>query len=93
MSVVGDKGEFDDEEPNILRGVIETEDGELHHTDEFGNDLTQKYPGKELAVEDVPGAFVFHVETDGSMSAQELVLRGIESIESRADELRDKVAA
>jgi len=92
VSVVGDTGEFDDEEPNILRGVIETEDGELVHTDEFGNDLTQEYPGKELDVEDVPGAFVFHVETDGSVSVEELVLRGIDSIQSRADELQEKVA-
>lgn len=92
VSVVGDRGEFDDEETNILRGVIETEEGELVHTDEFDNDLTEKYPGKELEVEDVPGAFVFHVETDGSMTVEELVLRGIDSIEERADELEEKVA-
>ncbi|MBP1987544.1 DNA-directed RNA polymerase subunit D [Halolamina salifodinae] len=92
VSVVGDRGEFDDEETNILRGVIETEEGELVHTDEFDNDLTERYPGKELEVEDVPGAFVFHVETDGSMTVEELVLRGIDSIEERADELQEKVA-
>ena len=92
VTVVGDRGEFDDEEANILRGVIETEDGELVHTDEFGNDLTERYPGKELEVEDVPGAFVFHVETDGSMTVEELMLRGIDSIESRANELQEKVA-
>jgi DNA-directed RNA polymerase subunit D len=92
VTVVGEKGEFDEDEPNILRGVIETEDGELVATDEFGHDLTEYYPGKELEVEDVPGAFVFHVETDGSFTADELVLRAISSIEMRADELRDKVA-
>jgi len=92
VSVVGDAGEFDDEEPNILRGVIETEDGELVHTDEFGADLTERYPGKELAVEDVPGAFVFSIETDGSMSVEELTLRAVESLRDRADELAEKVA-
>ena len=92
VSVVGDAGEFDDEEPNILRGVIETEDGELVHTDEFGADLTERYPGKELAIEDVPGAFVFSIETDGSMSVEELTLRAVESLRDRADELAEKVA-
>ena len=92
VSVVGDADEFADEEPRILRGVIETEDGELVHTDEFGADLTERYPGKELAVEDVPGAFVFSIETDGSMSVDELTLRAVESLRDRADELAEKVA-
>ncbi|WP_435065703.1 DNA-directed RNA polymerase subunit D [Halobaculum sp. EA56] len=92
VSVVGDADEFDEEEPNILRGVIETEDGELVHTDEFGADLTNRYPGKELQIEDVPGAFVFHIETDGSMSVEELTLRAVESLRDRADELAEKVA-
>ncbi|GAB6880651.1 DNA-directed RNA polymerase subunit D [Halorubrum gandharaense] len=92
VTVEGDLGEFDDEEPNILRGVIETEDGEVIVTDEFDNDLTKKYPGKKVSVEDVPGAFVFHIETDGSFAVDELLLRAIDSIEERADELRTKVA-
>jgi len=71
VEVVGDTGEFEDEEPHILRGVIE-DDGELILTDEFGNDLTNRYPGKELAVTDVENAFVFHVETDGSFTVDEL---------------------
>jgi len=41
VEVVGDTGEFEDEEPHILRGVIE-DDGELILTDEFGNDLTNR---------------------------------------------------
>jgi len=90
VEVVGDKGEFADEEPHILRGVIE-EDGELVHTDEFGNDLTQRYPGKEIEVEDVPNAFVFHVETDGSLTVEELVTRAVGSLRDRADELRQSV--
>lgn len=93
VSVVDDIGEFDDQEPQILRGVIETEDGELVLTDEFDNDLTNRYPGKELDIEDVPGAYVFHVETDGSFSVQELVLRAAEELGSRADELHDAVTA
>jgi DNA-directed RNA polymerase subunit D len=92
VEVVGDAGEFDEGEPNILRGVIETEDGELVPTEEFDHDLTEQYPGKELEVTDVPEAFVFHVETDGSMSVEELVLRAVESIEDRAAELEESVA-
>jgi len=92
VEVVDDTGEFDEQEPNILRGVIETEDGELVATDEFGHDLTERYPGKELEVHDVPGAFVFHVETDGSFSVEELVTRAVESIGDRAAELETKVA-
>jgi DNA-directed RNA polymerase subunit D len=90
VEVVGDTGEFEDEEPHILRGVIE-DDGELILTDEFGNDLTNRYPGKELAVTDVENAFVFHVETDGSFTVDELTLRAVESIRDRADELREAV--
>jgi DNA-directed RNA polymerase subunit D len=92
VEVVGDTPEFDDGEPNILRGVIETEDGELVHTDEFDNDLTQKFPEKEVEVSDVPGAFVFHVETDGSFTVEELVLRAVESLDMRAAELEEKVS-
>lgn len=92
VEVVGDAGEFDDEEPNILRGVIETEDGEYVHTDEFDADLTNRYPGKELEVTDVPDAFVFNVESDGSQDVDELILRAVESLQDRADELATKVA-
>ncbi|WP_459195054.1 DNA-directed RNA polymerase subunit D [Halosimplex sp. J119] len=90
VNVVGDKGEFADDDPNILRGVIE-EDGELIPTDEFDNDLTERYPGKEVEVEDVPNAFVFHVETDGSLTVDDLVVRAIDSLRDRADELRQSV--
>ncbi|MCL9817879.1 DNA-directed RNA polymerase subunit D [Natronocalculus amylovorans] len=92
VEVDGDLGEFDDEEPQILRGVIETEDGELIASSEFDHDLTKLYPGKELSVTDVPGAFVFHVETDGSFSVEELVDRAAETIGDRADELKNAVA-
>ncbi|WP_136590075.1 DNA-directed RNA polymerase subunit D [Salinigranum halophilum] len=93
IEVVGDDpdAEFDEQEPNILRGVIEA-DGELVPTEEFDNDLTNRYPGKEVAVHDVPGAFVFHVETDGSFTVDELVTRAVDSIEARAAELEEKVA-
>jgi DNA-directed RNA polymerase subunit D len=90
INVVGDKGEFEDDEPQILRGVIE-EDGELVATEEFDHDLSTRYPGKELEIEDVQNAFVFHVETDGSLSVEELVLRAVDSLHDRADELRESV--
>lgn len=92
VTVGDDIGEFDEQEPEILRGAIETEDG-IVLTKEFDHDLTNKYPGKELTVEDVHGAYVFHVETDGSVDAEELVLRAAESLGARADELHDAVTA
>lgn len=94
IEVVGDDegGDDSEAEPHVLRGVIETDDGELVATDEFDNDLTNRYPGKELRVEDVPGAFVFHVETDGSFSVEELFVRAVDSIGERAGELETKVA-
>ncbi|WP_018258370.1 DNA-directed RNA polymerase subunit D [Halomicrobium katesii] len=101
VEVVGDKGEFEDDETHILRGVIEeqaaehvdgdADDGDLVLTEEFDSDLTKRYPGKELEVHDVENAFVFHAETDGSLSVEELTLRAVDSIRSRADELRDAV--
>ena len=101
VEVVGEKGEFDDDEPQILRGVIEeaaaehavgdAENGELVATETFDNDLTNRYPGKELEVTDIEDAFVFDVETDGSMSADDLVLEAIGTIEDRAAELKETV--
>ena len=105
VEVVGEKGEFDDDEPQILRGVIEEqaaehavaadgqepENGQLVDTDEFGNDLTERYPGKELEVVDVDDAFVFDVETDGSLTADELVTEAIGTIETRAAELKETI--
>ena len=105
VEVVGEKGEFDDDNPHILRGVIEEQaaehavgadgeepaDGELVATERFDNDLTNRYPGKELDVVDVDEAFVFDVETDGSLSADDLVVEAINSIEDRAAELKETV--
>ncbi|GGN90448.1 MULTISPECIES: DNA-directed RNA polymerase subunit D [Haloarcula] len=101
VEVVGEKSEFEDDEPNILRGVIEegaaehaavdATDGDLVPTDDFGNDLSQRYPGKEVEVTDVENAFVFHVETDGSFTTDELVLRAVETLRDRATELKDAV--
>ncbi|WP_312912409.1 DNA-directed RNA polymerase subunit D [Natronosalvus caseinilyticus] len=90
VTVEDDLSEFEDEEPQIVRGVIE-EDGELVPTSEFGHDLSERYPGKQVRVEDVPGAFVFHVETDGSFSVEELVTRAVDSIDRRAAELEEAV--
>ncbi len=90
VEVVGDRDEFAEEEAHIIRGVIE-EDGELIPTEAFDNDLRNRYPDKEVVVHDVPNAFVFHVETDGSMSVEELVLEAVDSLYDRADELEEAV--
>jgi DNA-directed RNA polymerase subunit D len=89
--VPGDeRDEFAEDDPEILRGVIE-DDGELVETASFGNDLSNRYPDREVSVEDVPNAFVFDVETDGSMPVDELVLKAVESLRTRADELEAAV--
>jgi len=91
VEVGDDASEYGEDEPNIVRGVIE-DDGELLPTSAFDHDLRNRYPGKEVTVEDVPNAFVFHVESDGSMPVDELVLRAVDSLSTRADELREKVS-
>ena len=90
VEVVGDAAEYGDEEPEIVRGVIE-DDGELVRTEAFDNDLTKRYPDKEVTIHDVENAFVFHVESDGSMSVEELVSRAVGSLHDRADELEKAV--
>jgi len=89
---VGDEvGEYDERGSHIVRGVIE-EDGELIHADEFDNDLTNRYPDREVTVHDVENAFVFHVESDGSLPVEELIARAAQSVHDRADELEAAVA-
>ncbi|SDR07960.1 DNA-directed RNA polymerase subunit D [Natronobacterium texcoconense] len=90
VEVKGDVPEFEEEESRIVRGVIE-DDGELVPTSEFDHDLSNRYPGKEVEVEDVPNAFVFRVETDGSFPVEELVTRAADTIETRATELEEAV--
>ncbi|WP_135826729.1 DNA-directed RNA polymerase subunit D [Halorussus ruber] len=90
VEVLGDSDEYGEEETNILRGVIE-EDGELVPTEEFDHDLTNRYPGKEIEVHDVPNAFVFDVDTDGSLTVDEIVTAAAASISDRADELEQAV--
>ncbi|UPM43265.1 DNA-directed RNA polymerase subunit D [Halocatena salina] len=107
VDIVGDRDAFDDgTEDSILRGVIEEqaaeeavgsdgetpENGELVPTETFDNDLSQRYPDKEVEVHDVPEAFVFHVESDGSMSIDELVLTATDTLFDRADELEQAVS-
>jgi DNA-directed RNA polymerase subunit D len=103
VEVVGDTDEFADDEAHVIRGVIEegapdhladeydADEGDLVPAEEFDNDLAARYPGKEVAVEDVPGAFVFSVETDGSMTVQELVTRAAGTLGDRAAELEEAV--
>ena len=90
VEVLGDADEFEEEEPHVLRGVIE-EDGELIPSEEFDHNLRNRYPGKRIDVDDVPNAFVFHVETDGSVTAAELVDAGAETLAERADTLKTGV--
>ena len=90
VSVLGERDAYAEDEPQIIRGVIE-DDGELIPTEQFDHDLRERYPETELAVEDVPNAFVFHVETDGSLAVEELVVEAIDSLEARAEELKEAV--
>jgi DNA-directed RNA polymerase subunit D len=89
IEVVGDAADWEDE-PNILRGVIE-DDGELVPTESFDHDLSKRYPGKEIEVHDVPNAFVFSIESDGSLPVSDLVLNAVDSLADRADELEQAV--
>jgi DNA-directed RNA polymerase subunit D len=101
VEVVGEKGEFADDDAHIVRGVIEeaaadhaegdAENGDLVPAAAFDHDLTNRYPGKELAVSDVEDAFVFDVETDGSLSVDELVEQAVGSLEQRGEELKEAV--
>jgi len=92
VEVVGDAGEYEDQESNVLRGVIE-EDGELVPTEEFDHDLTNhdRFEGKEVEVTDVDNAFVFDVETDGSVTVDDLVVRAARTLADRATELEAAV--
>ncbi|PSQ42018.1 DNA-directed RNA polymerase subunit D [Halobacteriales archaeon SW_5_68_122] len=101
VEVEGETGEFEEEEAEIIRGVIEegaaehaeddVENGDLVPAESFDNDLSQRYPGKNVEVEDVPNAFVFDVESDGSVTVDELVLKAVDTLESRANELEEAV--
>ncbi len=102
VEVVGERGEFAADDPHVLRGVIEEQEadaaadadaqnGDLVPTDAFDNDLTNRYPEKELDVHDIEDAFVFNVETDGSFDVETLVLEAVGSLETRADELKEAV--
>jgi DNA-directed RNA polymerase subunit D len=91
VEVEGELGAYDDRDPQIVRGVIE-EDGELIRASAFDNDLTNRYPDREVSVHDVENAFVFDVESDGSLPVEELVTEAAQSIADRADKLEDAVA-
>ncbi|MFW6448756.1 MAG: DNA-directed RNA polymerase subunit D [Halobacteriota archaeon] len=88
VEVTGDLGEFEEPEPVIVRGVIE-EDGELIPAEAFDNDLRNRYPDQAIDVIEVPGAFVFHVESDGSMPVEDLVVAAASTLGDRARELEE----
>ncbi|MDY6774915.1 MAG: DNA-directed RNA polymerase subunit D [Halobacteria archaeon] len=75
----------------IVRGVIEDDDGELVDMEEYGNDITEAF-GDGVGVEDVSNSYVFHIETDGSHSVEEIVEYAADSLSSRADELQSSIA-
>lgn len=94
-------------EQNTLRGFIEEREaehavagndgveptnGQIVPTETFDNDLSERYPGKEVEVHDVSNTFVFRVESDGSMSVDELVLAATDTLYDRADELEEAVS-
>lgn len=91
VTEVGDRDEYADEEPEIVRGVVEIDD-ELVPTEAFDHDLRQRFPDSSVEVDDVDDAFVFHVESDGSVTVEELVVRAVETLHDRADELESQVA-
>ncbi len=101
VEVTGDRGEFEADEPQILRGVLEERApehaaveaayGDLVPTEAFDHDLTTRYPGKELTVHDVDDTFVFNVTSDGSMPVTELIDRAAGTIQHRATELKQAV--
>jgi DNA-directed RNA polymerase subunit D len=91
LEVGDERGDYASEDTEIVRGVVE-DDGELVPTDSFDNDLGELYPDHEVEVVEVEDAFVFHVESDGSMSVPELVNRAVETLHQRADELETQVA-
>ncbi len=90
VEVLGDRDEYDEGESQIVRGVIE-EDGELIPAESFDHDLTNRYPDSEVEVVDVPNAFVFYVETDGSFPVEDLVTGAVRSVFDRADDLEQAV--
>jgi DNA-directed RNA polymerase subunit D len=90
VAVGDDRSEYEDAESHIVRGVVE-DDGELVPSEEFDHDLSERYPDVEASVEDVENAFVFHVESDGSMSVEDLVSQAVGTLHDRADELETAV--
>ncbi|MFB6110780.1 MAG: DNA-directed RNA polymerase subunit D [Halodesulfurarchaeum sp.] len=91
VEVTGEADEYGESERQIVRGVIE-DDGELVPAEAFDNDLRNRYPEKDVEVRDVENAFVFHVESDGSMPVTELVSRAVTSLYDRAEELEEAVS-
>ena len=85
---VVEDGSYDE---RVLRGTVETADGDIVEMSEHDNLVDEAFDG-DVGFEDVDDAFVFSVESDGSLPVEELVARAAESLEDRASELGDKVA-
>ncbi len=91
VNVLGALKKGDEQIPLIVRGAIE-DSGKVIPTSEFGHNLSNKYPNKKVEVTDVPNTFVFHVETDGSMSSDDLIVNSIQSLCNRASALGEGVS-
>jgi DNA-directed RNA polymerase subunit D len=91
INVLGTLKKGDEQTPLIVRGAIE-DSGKIIPTSEFGHNLSNKYPKKKVEVTDVPNTFVFHVETDGSMSSDELITSSVQSLCNRAGALGEGIS-
>ena len=69
---------------------VERGPGQSRHHDGRPDEAEAERRG--LEVTDVENAFVFHVESDGSMPVEELVLRAVDTLADRADELEAAVS-
>ncbi|MFB6283307.1 MAG: DNA-directed RNA polymerase subunit D [Halobacteria archaeon] len=86
--------ELDPEEPHdddIVRGILRGPDGELYDMEEYGNRLDEVFD-EEVGIKDVDESFVFNVESDGSLSADDLVVAASDILSSKAKELGEKVS-
>ncbi|MFW5929168.1 MAG: DNA-directed RNA polymerase subunit D [Halobacteriota archaeon] len=72
-----------------VRGVVETDDGYVDLED-YDGDVEEALG--DVGVREVDDAFVFEVESDGSLAADELVVEAARSLSDRASEIGDLVA-
>ena len=91
VTVNGNLKKGDSKTPLIVHGAVE-DSGKIIPTSDFGHNLSNKYPNKKIEINDVPNTFVFHVETDGSMSSDELITSSVQSLCNRAGALGEGIS-